>query len=286
MIFTNRFYYLHLNKYEKKIYRKFERNKWKMKNGKARLDFSYTFSWILKWKNGRDKINQYYAYAVRAYLYDNPDVFYIDQNKMFINSLSKNKGIMKRTKIYMDAGANGNYYVRGYKSRLQVQIIERGLKKVVRKLKRKSHGMTKYEKVKMVHDYLIDNCRYDVEFANPNMFNIYGALIDGVCVCAGYAKALKYILNAMNIKCICVIGRGGDILERPEGHAWNYVKLDGKWYAIDVTWDDPIGEQTEKHRYEYFLMGSKQITKDHLPTEAYDYPELAGDGRDKVCYKL
>ena len=56
-------------------------------------------------------------------------------------------------------------------------------------------------------------------------------------------------------------------------------------FAIDVTWDDPVGD-VDEIRYDYFLMGSKQITKDHLPSEAYDYPELAGDGRDKVCYKL
>ena len=164
--------------------------------------------------------------------------------------------------------------------------MERKLAKVVRKLKKMTRFKTDYEKIKIVHDYLIDNARYDIEFSNPNMYNIYGALVDGVCVCAGYAKALKYILDRMNIKCICIIGRGGDVLERPEGHAWNYVKLEGKWYAIDVTWDDPIGAQTEKYRYEYFLMGSKPITKDHLPSESYEYPELAGDRRDKISIKL
>ncbi len=285
MVFANRFYYFHLNRYEKKIYRKFERNKWRMKNGKARIEFSYAFSWLLKWRSGSDKINDYYSEATRAYLYDNPDVFYIDQNKMYINTLARHKGVRKRTKTYMDAGANGNYYVHGYKSRLQISIIERKLRKIVRGLKKVTRGMSDYDKVKTVHDYLVNTCRYDIEFSNPNMFNIYGALIDGVCVCAGYARALKYVLDSMGIKCICIIGRGGDILERPEGHAWNYVKLEGEWYAIDVTWDDPVGD-VDQIRYDYFLMGSKQITKDHLPSETYDYPELAGDGRDKVCYKL
>lgn len=285
MIFANRFYYFHLNRYEKKIYRKFERNKWRMKNGRAKIEFSYAFSWLLKWKSGSEKIESYYAEAIRAYLYDNPDVFYIDQNKMYISTLSRHRGVRKRTKTYMDPGANGTYYVHGYKNRFQIGIIEGKMKRVVRKLKKMTRGMSARDKVKTVHDYLVNTCRYDVEFANPNMFNIRGALIDGVCVCAGYARALKYILDRMNIKCICIIGRGGDILERAEGHAWNYVKLDGEWYAMDVTWDDPVGD-TDEIRYDYFLMGSKQITKDHLPSETYDYPELAGDRRDKVCYKL
>ena len=90
----------------------------------------------------------------------------------------------------------------------------------------------------------------------------------------------------MHIKCIWVIGRGGYILENPEGHAWNYVKLESKWYAIDATWDDAVKAKNKGDGYKYFLMGSKQTMKSHIQTEKYEYPELAGDKRDKVCIKL
>ena len=83
-----------------------------------------------------------------------------------------------------------------------------------------------------------------------------------------------------------VIGTGTNSKNETENHAWNYVKLDGKWYAIDVTWDDPVitggGKLTNKARYEYFLKGSQTMNKNHVPSgkftqdgRIFEYPELS-----------
>jgi len=93
-------------------------------------------------------------------------------------------------------------------------------------------------------------------------------------------------MNELGIENTIVIGTGTNSKNQTENHAWNYVKLEGKWYAVDVTWDDPIitgwGKLTKKERYEYFLRGSKTMSENHFPSgkftpngQTFTYPELS-----------
>lgn len=71
--------------------------------------------------------------------------------------------------------------------------------------------------------------------------NLYGGLVDNEAVCAGYAIILKAILQEFDIECIYIAKEADenheDYTEADEGHAWNRVKLDGKEYYCDLTWD-------------------------------------------------
>ena len=115
----------------------------------------------------------------------------------------------------------------------------------------------------MVHDYLIDNAEYDQTLAKPNIRNIYGTLIEKSCVCEGYAEAFKYLLDALDIPCVIVSGTATNSQGETENHAWNYVQLNGIWYAVDCTWDDPIiignGKINESIKYQYFFKRFKRI---------------------------
>lgn len=128
-------------------------------------------------------------------------------------------------------------------------------------------GMSTYEKVRLVHDYIISN----TEYKNRNDerdHNILGPLLDGYAVCEGYAKAFDLFMYAMDIECILVTG------EAREPHAWNIVWIDGVPYHIDLTWDDPVGLlgfDSGKISYEYFLLPEAYITKTHS-FEVTDYP--------------
>ena len=63
-------------------------------------------------------------------------------------------------------------------------------------------------------------------------------------------------------------GTGTNSSGQVESHAWNYVFLDGVWYAIDSTWDDPIilgiGTASYANTHKYFLVGSEILSKDHV----------------------
>ena len=132
------------------------------------------------------------------------------------------------------------------------------------------HNKCLYQDIKMVHDYLVDNLEYDTSISRPHIYTIYGALINKVCVCEGYARAFKYIMDELNIPCVIVMGEGTNSQNQTENHAWNYVKIDGRWYAIDTTWDDPVvyggGRASNESKYKYFLKGANVFNQDHVPS--------------------
>ena len=99
---------------------------------------------------------------------------------------------------------------------------------------------TDLEKEKALHDALVKTCSYDDNAAEnsdayPEAYSAYGALVKGKSVCQGYAQAMKLLLSYCGIKSLYVSGEaeGGD-------HAWNEVQIGGKWYSLDVTFDDPV----------------------------------------------
>lgn len=116
------------------------------------------------------------------------------------------------------------------------------------------------EKAKYAHDWLCYKVSYDLDA--PYNQNCYSALVKDTTVCAGYAHGFQYLMQKVGIPC-------GYILGYAEGgyHAWNIVKLDGKHYAMDVTWDDPINGKKGKYYYSYFNITDKKISKDHVREE-------------------
>ena len=138
----------------------------------------------------------------------------------------------------------------------------------------------------MVHDYLVNNCSFDESLKKSNIYNLYGAIVNKEAVCEGYTKAFKYLMDKIGIECVVVIGKATNSENATERHAWNYVKINGNWYAIDVTWDDPIvrghGYIGNNIKYKYFLKGSTFIEKDHFESgqlteggQIYTYPILS-----------
>jgi len=118
--------------------------------------------------------------------------------------------------------------------------------------------MSDYEKVKYTHDYLIQNCEYNINMDGP-----YNCIMNKQCNCNGYALAFCLIMQTCDIDCYYITGTD---------HAWNSVKLGSFWYNMDVTWDDVGGNNVS---YEYFLCGRHEWKK-HRTTEAtagYRYNE-------------
>lgn len=158
--------------------------------------------------------------------------------------------------------------VKGEKYRLTVRVEEKSedkrVEQIIKCVVKKSMGTR--EKIKAVHDWFIRNVKYDysnyLKGTVPKLSHTAeGALIRGVAVCDGYSRGFQKVMQKLGIPCQMVIGsyQGG-------GHAWNRVKVDGKWRHIDVTFDDPIinGKNTNKKPYyTYFLKTDEQMRKDH-----------------------
>ena len=114
-------------------------------------------------------------------------------------------------------------------------------------------GMSDLEKIITLHDYLAVNCEYDKENLDlgadkvPNKsHSTYGVFADGTAVCDGYALAYKYLLNQQGIECYMVTSTA-------MAHAWNMVVLDGEYYQVDVTWDDPTWDRVGGAGHNYML---------------------------------
>lgn len=283
-IVVNKYFYNQLESYSKTIYKAFESNKENMKEGTYKINLGTSFSNILSKQNGQEKLGKYYQSAIEAYTYDNPDVFYLSPNKMYLNIETTTKGQNKTYNVYINNGEEANYLNEEFSNK---QDINLALEKIEAIRKQIIHNKTgnDYEDIKMVHDYLVENIEYDTSLQEKNIYNIYGALINGKCVCEGYARAFKYLLDGLGIESTMVIGKGINSSGQSENHAWNYVKLENNWYAVDCTWDDPViiggGYIGNSSKYRYFLKGKEDMEKDHTTLgnftqggKEFEYPTL------------
>ncbi|MGN0316462.1 MAG: transglutaminase domain-containing protein [Lachnospira sp.] len=119
-----------------------------------------------------------------------------------------------------------------------------------------SRNNSDYENELAIHDYLVDNITYVK--SGSTVFNAYDALIHGKAVCSGYAECFKTLMNMLGIENATISGiAGGD------QHIWNAVKLDGQWYQVDVTWDDPIDSQLDTIDHSYFNITDDDMSRDH-----------------------
>ena len=282
---VNKYFYNQLDEPSKTIYKALESNKENMKSGTYRIDFGDTFSDILNSENGQDELGDYYQSAIEAYTYDNPDVFYLSPNKMYLNVETTTSASDVTYNVYINCGNENNYFADEFTSQEQVENAIEKVEYVKDILLGKRTG-DDYEDIKMVHDYLVDNIEYDTSISADNIYDVYGALVNRVAVCEGYARSFKYILDEMGIPCVLVIGTGTNSRGEIERHAWNYVELQGNWYAVDCTWDDPIivgsGNVSKSSKYKYFLKGSSEFYSDHTPSgqftpggKEFSYPTLS-----------
>ena len=109
-------------------------------------------------------------------------------------------------------------------------------------------GMTDLQKVLSVHDYIVSRAEYNGTWGTTN--NGYHALVKGETQCYGYAQLFLRVMDRLGIPCEIVIC---DDTGEGMGHAWNVVKLDGNWYHLDLTWDDPLPDAPGMARHTYFL---------------------------------
>lgn len=124
-----------------------------------------------------------------------------------------------------------------------------------------------YDKLRSVHDWIIN--RTDYILTGP----VYkseadGPIIYGKALCEGYSKAFMYLVQSLGFDCVCVIGEanGGP-------HMWNMVKMNGTWYHVDVTFDDPIMSDGSKAlTHDFFLLGTTEISKTHKLSTPFAVP--------------
>ncbi len=120
-------------------------------------------------------------------------------------------------------------------------------------------SLSDVEKALAVHDYLALHCEYDLDRLNSGTLpavshSAYGALVNRMAVCDGYAGAFAYIMkDRFGIPCITV--SSSEMV-----HAWNMIYIGSQWYHVDVTWDDPTRDLIGRATHSYFLLSDSVIS--------------------------
>ncbi len=159
------------------------------------------------------------------------------------------------------------------------------LNKVVNSVVSKANQFsTDYDKVLFVHDYIVNNTTYDQKTYNLiskesttetiyDATTSYGCLVGKNAVCSGYSAAFMLIMQKLGICCARV--SGSDL--HGNSHEWNYIFLDGEYYFVDVTWDDPVmqdNKQTLLH--DYLLIDENELLMSHKINPDQIYPHCNG----------
>lgn len=189
---------------------------------------------------------------------DEPALFYIDKKMQYaVNSSTKR---LANATVFYKYSSSEIY-------KMQSEI-DAEVNKILAMI---TSDMTEYDKVKLFNDTLASTVVYD-ESAN-NCRDIYGVFVDKKAICGGFSKAFSYLCSKVGIETATVTG---DADGQP--HMWNKVKIDGKWYNIDITYAVSSSAEGNYVRYDYFCVPDKMLEESReLYEKPYKYPEAVSD---------
>ena len=181
---------------------------------------------------------------------------YNSYNRIFVNYNSIGRVNITFEKIY---------------NKYQIEKIDDKIDNVINNII--TNNMTDREKIKAVHDYIINNTRYDEERANnikngsyDNLLHpsntAYGVLFNGKAICGGYTDTMALFLDKLGFKNYKISNTS---------HIWNSVFINGEWKHLDLTWDDPVTINGEDRlEYNFFLINNEELSNKNTGQHNYD----------------
>ena len=213
----------------------------------------------LKFKGSSNEVHEFVGAAIdQAFLIDDP------KNSSDFDYL---RYCYKGTEITIQ-GILDSYnitYVFNYNESLEeTKQVDKTIARLLKSFDIQS--LSEYDKVKMIHDYIITNAAYDVEVINNSA---YDNLLLRNSVCQGYAMLFYKMALEAGMECRIITGTGKGV-----SHAWNIVKIGKEWYNIDCTWDDPVSSDNRSHlEYNYFLKSNREFVN-HIRDEEFETIEF------------
>ncbi len=143
-------------------------------------------------------------------------------------------------------------------SEQDIDKLNKGVDEIITKYI--TNDMSDDDKVLKIHDYIVNNTRYDINKVNEASYTALGPLFNGTAVCSGYADLTAIFLNKFGIKNYKIASNT---------HVWNALFINGEWLHLDLTWDDPITKNSDVDtlQHDFFLVKTNKLlefdTKDH-----------------------
>jgi len=135
-----------------------------------------------------------------------------------------------------------------------------------------------WEIARAIFKWIADNISYDLNYKSHHSSRVSSVLQHGSSVCGGYSNLFDSLAWSAGLESKTIDGyskgRGYQPcteLAGPSDHAWNVVKLDGRWYFVDCTWGaghvDHEGEYIREFDEHYFLTPPEEFIYDHFPSD-------------------
>ena len=191
--------------------------------------------------------------VIQALNYDNPTLMCFGRNSTLVSS----EGL---------CCFQPSYTMSPPEQRVKINTLNSVCEQILAQL---PESASEFETELFIHDYIVNNCTYDFAVAETSS-TPYSCLIDGLSACEGYAKATKLLCEKAGIECYTVSGEAVNYDGKTEGHMWNIVNIDGNYYHLDVTWDDPTSQDSAQTLSHLFMnLSDEEISIDHFDYEHF-----------------
>lgn len=166
------------------------------------------------------------------------------------------------------------YAIDKYTYSLMIEQMQSAAEKIAEKALKIEN---QYERIEYIYDAIGECTEYfpsDEDYVGYTHY-AYGVLVEGKAVCQGYSSAFAYVCRKADIKCVTVYGTS-----KGENHSWNKVLCDGKWYNVDLTWDDAVSNFKGGITHNYFMLSDSEFAKDHTIKSIIGTDMICNESRD------
>lgn len=229
------------------------------------LDYDYSFVQNIDTpnvKNYQEVLNMFYSILNSG---DNSYSFYCDyenclndveklisDNKIISNINNFVHPFNSFSSINIDIANSGKITVKNKKAynEEEIEFIKKHINTFISS--NINEEMNNYDKIKLFHDYIVNNTVYDKDNTD-DFYTAYNLLITGKAICGGYSDIMAIYLNTLGIQNYKITS---------ENHIWNLVNLDGVWYHLDMTWDDPVASDGNQYLlHNFFMISTDELHK-------------------------
>lgn len=142
-----------------------------------------------------------------------------------------------------------DYRLAGFRDEASLRAGITEYKSLIESIVAHAPSTSRYDQVRYLNNWLTVNNAYSYGYAEygkdlcwSSISALRGTYGPSGPVCEGYSRAMKALCDALDIPCMLAVGNAiSHVQDTPEGHMWNEIQMDnGKWYAVDVTWNDPV----------------------------------------------
>ena len=209
--------------------------------------------WVDVWDMGlrvddEDAINS----VIKSALNNNPDYFYLTTDYM-IDYMPDTNQIIKIGFLYsVEDKAERVKMLAEYSA--AVDAFKKGV----------NPAWSDMEKFIYIHDYLATHCEYDLSGKMKHRYDAYGVLVDKKAVCQGYSLAVNALAQRLGLESYYVTSYSLN-------HGWNMIKMNGKFYMMDVTWDDPTPDKIGRVDHDYMFKSMSWFQSEEGGHNATDF---------------